>query len=259
MKILLINPNTSTAMTERMAEAAASALAPDASVTALTAARGLPYIASRAEAQLAGAAVLETLAEHQAGHDAAVIAAFGDPGLVAARELFDLPVVGMAEAAMLTACMLGQRFAIVTFSRKLMAWYEDAVHQARLHDRCAGLFAAESEFRSVTEVQHELESEIVALARRAAERGADTVILAGAPLTGLAARVREAVPVPLVDPLAAALGQAQALVRLGARAPASGRFARPGPKPATGLSPALAAWIEHRETGEPAPSAAERP
>jgi len=247
VKILLLNPNTSAAMTERMAAAAVAALAPDVRVTALTAVRGLPYIASRAEAQLAGAAVLETLAEHQAGHDAAVIAAFGDPGLVAARELFDLPVVGMAEAAMLTACMLGQRFSIVTFSRKLLPWYEDAVHQAGLHARCAGLVAAEGEFRSVTEVQHELESEIVALAARAAENGADAVILAGAPLTGLALRVRDLVPVPLVDPLAAALGQAQGLVRMGARPPASGRFARPGPKPATGLSPALAAWIEHRE------------
>ncbi len=251
MKILLLNPNTSEAMTARMAQAAAAVLAPDTRLTALTAARGLPYIASRAEAQLAGAAVLETLAEHQAGHDAAVIAAFGDPGLVAARELFDLHVVGMAEAAMLTACMLGQRFSIVTFSRKLVPWYEDAVHQARLQDRCGGIQAAEGAFRSVSEVQHELEAEIVSLAVRAAANGADTVILAGAPLTGLAARIRAAVPVPLIDPLAAALGQAQALVRMGVRAPEAGRFARPGPKSATGLPPALAAWIEHREGEEP--------
>ena len=103
-------------------------------------------------------------------------------------------------------------------------------------------------FRSVTEVQHELEAEIVALANRAVtEDGADAVILAGAPLTGLAARVGDAVPVPLVDPLAAALGQAQALVRLGARPPRAGRFARPPAKPATGLAPALRRWIERGE------------
>ncbi len=239
-------------MTARMASAAASALAPDVALTALTAARGLPYIASRAEAQLAGAALLEILAEHQAGYDAAVIAAFGDPGLIAARELFDLPVVGMAEAAMLTACQLGQRFGIVTFSGTLLPWYEDAVALTGLSARCACVRAVTAAFRSVAEVQHELEAEIVALANRAVtEDGADAVILAGAPLTGLAGRVADAVPVPLVDPLAAALGQAQALVRLGSRPPRAGRFARPPAKPATGLAPALRRWIEH-EAGDDA-------
>jgi allantoin racemase len=245
VRLLLVNPNTSVAMTARMERAAAAALAPDVTLTALTAAWGLPYIASRAEAQLAGAAVLESLAEHQAGFDAAVIAAFGDPGLIAARELFDLPIVGMAEAEMLTACLLGQRFGIVTFSGTLLPWYEDAVALSGLSARCACVRSVSAAFRSVTEVQHELEAEIVTLANRAAaEDGADAVILAGAPLTGLAARIGEAVPVPLVDPLAAALGQAQGLVRLGARPPLTGRFARPPAKPATGLAPALRRWIE---------------
>lgn len=251
MRLLLINPNTSAAMTARMEAAAAASLAPDAVLTAITATRGLPYIASRAEAQLAGAAVLETLAEHQAGYDVAVIAAFGDPGLIAARELFELPVVGMAEAAMLTACQLGQRFGIVTFSGTLRPWYEDAVALSGLSARCACVRAVPAAFRSVTEVQHELEAEIVALANRAVtEDGADAVILAGAPLTGLAARVGDAVPVPLIDPLAAALGQAQALVRLGTRPARAGRFARPPAKPATGLTPALQRWIEGRDADD---------
>lgn len=247
MRILLLNPNTSAAMTARMARAAAAALAPDAHITALTAATGLPYIASRAEAQLAGAAVLETLAAHHSGHDAAVIAAYGDPGLVAARELFDLPVVGMAEAAMLTACQLGARFAILTFAPALLPWYEDAVALAGLSARCAGLHAVRRPFAAVTDVQDELRPEILALAERAVGEGADVVILAGAPLAGLAATLRDAVPVPLVDPLAAALGQAQALVRLGTRPPRAGRFARPPAKPATGLTGPLARWIAHRE------------
>ncbi|KNY20213.1 aspartate/glutamate racemase family protein [Methylobacterium sp. ARG-1] len=246
MRILLLNPNTSAAMTERMARAAEAALAPDVQITALTATTGLPYIASRAEAQLAGAAVLETLAAHHAGHDAAVIAAYGDPGLIAARELFDLPVVGMAEAAMLTACQLGARFAVVTFSPALLPWYEDALALAGLTARCVGLYAVRRPFADVTAVQDVLRPEILALAERAVTDGADTVILAGAPLAGLGSVLREAVPVPLIDPLAAALGQAQALVRLGTRPPTAGRFARPPAKPATGLTGPLAQWIAHR-------------
>ena len=247
MRILLLNPNTSAAMTVRMARAAEAALAPDVQITALTAATGLPYIANRAEAQLAGAAVLATLAAHYADHDAAIIAAYGDPGLIAARELFDLPVVGMAEAAMLTACQLGARFAIVTFSPALLPWYEDAVALAGLTARCVGLYAVRRPFEDVTAVQDELRPEILAMAERAVADGADTVIFAGAPLAGLATALRDAAPVPLIDPLAAALGQAQALVRLGIRPPTAGRFARPQAKPATGLTGPLARWFAHRE------------
>ena len=59
--------------------------------------------------------------------DAAIIAAFGDPGLRGASELFDFPIVGMAEAAMLTAWILGRRFAIVTFAPALSPWYRQCV------------------------------------------------------------------------------------------------------------------------------------
>ncbi|SOC35673.1 Asp/Glu/hydantoin racemase [Rhizobium subbaraonis] len=247
MKILLINPNTSVEMTERMVATAQSVLAPDTELVAFTATRGFPYIASRAEAMIAGGITLEMLAEHHHGCDAAVIAAFGDPSLIAARELFELPITAMAESAMLTSCMLGERFAMLTFSRTLVAWYEDAVAVTGLNHRCAAIRVPDVSFQSVSTVQYELENEIVALAENTVrEHGADVLILAGAPLTGLAQRIAHRVSVPLVDPLAAAVSQAQTLARLKPRAASAGRFARPGPKPAEGLFPPLAAWIEHR-------------
>jgi allantoin racemase len=245
MKIVLVNPNTSNDMTQRMVDTASSVLAPDVQLLALTADRGMPYIASRAEALIAGHLTLEILAEHAADADAMVIAAFGDPGLVAARELFEVPVTGMAEAAMLTACMLGHTFSIITFSRTLVPWYEDAVALAGLGARCCSIRVPDCSFASVATVQHELEDELVALAERAvAEDAADVVILAGAPLTGLATKIADRVPVPLVDPLLAAVGQAQLLARLQVRAARRGRYARPAAKPAIGVAPALRAWIE---------------
>src|SRR5258708_35512838 len=98
MKILLNNPNTSTDVTERMVRTTADVLAPDVELVATTATRGMPYIASRAEAVIAGTITLEMLAEHHRGTDAVVIAAFRDPGLIAARELFEVPITAMAEA-----------------------------------------------------------------------------------------------------------------------------------------------------------------
>jgi Asp/Glu/hydantoin racemase len=72
------------------------------------------------------------------------------------------------------------------------------------------------------------------------------VILAGAPLAGLAASVADRIPVPVVDQAQAALKLAEALVALKPRKATAGSFRRPAPKPTQGLAPALAARIEHR-------------
>lgn len=247
MRILLLNPNTTEAITQRLLAAAEAVATPGTEIVPLTAPRGVPYIATRAEAQIGGAIALEMLAEHHDKVDAAVIAAFGDPGLMGARELFDIPVIGMAEAAMLTACMLGRRFAIVTFARALGPWYEECVEMHGLTGRCAGIRMLDEGFSDIADVQEEKEAVIVRLAQRAVvEDGADVVILAGAPLAGLAAKVAERIPVPVVDQMGAALKQAEALVALKPRKATAGTFRRPAPKATKGLAEALAARIEHR-------------
>lgn len=247
MKILLLNPNTTASMTELMLAAGSRVAAAGTELVPLTASRGVPYIATRAEAQIGGAVALDMLAEHHRSVDAAIIAAFGDPGLMGARELFDIPVIGLAEAAMLTACMLGRRFSIVTFARALGPWYQECVDLHGMGGRCAGIRMLDGTFRSISAVQEEKEDLLVDLANRAvAEDESDVVILAGAPLSGLAAKVADRIPVPVVDQVAAAVKQAEAVVALRPRKATAGTFRRPGPKTTVGLSDALAGHIEHR-------------
>lgn len=251
MKILLLNPNTTAAVTELLHAAGSKAASDGTELVPVTAARGVPYIATRAEAQIGGAIALEMLAEAGDDIDAAVIAAFGDPGLFGARELFAFPVVGLAEAAMLTACMIGRRFSIVTFAGALAPWYEECVAMHGLGARCAGVRALDGAFQSISDVQGEKEELLVGLANQAVEQDkADVVILSGAPLAGLAAKVRDRIPVPVIDPVAAAVRQAETLAVLGPRKAVAGTFRRPDPKPTRGLAEPLAAVIEHRSPKE---------
>ena len=248
MRILVLNPNTSVDITARLASAAKLAAAPGTTISTATATRGVPYIATRAEAQIGGAVALEMLAERHRECDAAIIAAFGDPGLFGARELFDIPVVGMAEASMLTACMLGRRFAIVTFARALGPWYQECVDMHGMTQRCAGIRMLDDPFQSVGDVQDEKEDLLVELAMGAVtELEADVIILAGAPLAGLAARVKHRLPTPVVDQMAAAVKQAETLVSLGVLKASAGTFRRPDAKPTIGLLEALSARIERRD------------
>ena len=247
MKILLLNPNTTAEVTGLLHAAGSRAASAATELVPMTARRGVPYIATRAEAQIGGAIALEMLAEAGSDFDAAIIAAFGDPGLFGARELFSYPIVGLAEAAMLTACMVGRKFAIVTFSRTLAPWYQECVAMHGLESRCAGIRALDEAFQSISDVQSEKEEVLVRLANTAVEQDeADVVILSGAPLSGLADKVRDRIPVPVIDPVAAAVRQAETLAVLKPRKAIAGTFRRPGPKPTTGLTEALAAVIEHR-------------
>jgi Asp/Glu/hydantoin racemase len=251
-RILLLNPNMTASITDKLAEVGGRVAGPGTTIVRSTAPRGFPYISSRGEAQIAGAIALETLAEHEGAYDAAIIAAFGDPGLFAARELFDAPIVGMSEAAMLTACMLGRRFGIVTFAARMAPWYHECVEMHGLTGRSAGVFCLSDQFTSVTDVASERREALIGLSRTAIEAGADVVILAGAPLAGLAADVAGHIDVPLVDQVAAAVRQAETLVALGPAKARAGGFKRPPPKPSTGLSPRLAARIA-RDTPEASP------
>ena len=249
MKILLLNPNTTVEVTELLYAAGLRAASAGTELVAATARRGVPYIATRAEVQIGGAIALEMLAEAGSGFDAAIIAAFGDPGLFGARELFAFPIVGLAEAAMLTACMVGRRFSIVTFSRTLAPWYQECVSMHGLEARCAGIRALDEGFQSISDVQSEKEDVLVRLANLAVEQDeADVVILSGAPLAGLADKVKDRIPVPVIDPVAAAVRQAETLAVLKPRKAIAGTFRRPDPKPTTGLAESLAAVIEHRES-----------
>ncbi len=247
MRILLINPNTSLSVTDRLVAAATAVAAPGTQIIPLTATRGIPYIASRAEAAIGAVIVLEMLAEHWHEADAAIIGAFGDPGLGGARELFPIPIVGMAESAMLTACMLGRRFAIVSFSEALGAWYRESVDHHGLLGRLAGIRLLSGGFTSIGSVQEEKAEALVELALRSVEEDeADVIILAGAPLAGLAEVVRDRIPVPVVDGAAAALKQAEVLASLNVRKAIAGTYRRPGAKAATGVTPVLARWIGHQ-------------
>jgi allantoin racemase len=249
MRILVLNPNTTEAVTQLMIDAGKPVAAAGTELVPMTAPRGVPYIATRAEAQIGGATVLEMIAQaHQV--DAVIIAAFGDPGLLGARELFEIPVIGISEAAMLTACMLGQRFALVALSTVFRPWYRDCVEMHGLTARCAGIYGLDKSFASVADVQDENLEALIALAERAiADQGADSLILAGAPLAGLAGRIRDRIPLPIIDPIAAAVKQAEAMVALAPRKAVIGSFKRPAAKPSLGLSAPLAAYLDHREGG----------
>lgn len=248
MKILLINPNVTEAITEVMAAEARRCASPGTEIIPATSRFGTLYIENRAEAAIASHAVLEIAAQRAPQCDAIIVSAFGDPGLAAVRELVDVPVVGICESALLTARMLGRRYSIVCLTRRLRAWYMECVTDYGLDDRLASVRALERPPSDITRAKDEVREHLVQLCTEAIEMDdAEVIIFGGGPIAGLAAEVQDRIPVPTLDGVSCAVRMAETLVGLAARVPAVGSFARPAPKPTKGLSPSLAAYIEHRE------------
>lgn len=252
MKLLLINPNISESVTELIAAEARRSASPGTQITAATAPFGVAYIETRFEAMLGAHAVAEVAAQQAAGHDAVVVAAFGDPGLAALREVLPMPVTGLTEAALMSACQLGRRVAIIAISTRIAAWYRETVQAYGLLGRLAGIRSLDRPLRDVAGIQQEHRDALLALADRAvAEDGADVIVLAGAPLAGLARQVHGQLPVPVVDGVSCAVRQAEALVGLAPLKARSGSCAPPPVKPHAGLSPALAGLLDGRKAPAP--------
>jgi Asp/Glu/hydantoin racemase len=239
-RLLLINPNVSDDVTRLMADEARHAASAGTEIVTATARFGALYIENRVEAAIAGHAVMDALAEHAAGCDAAIVAAFGDPGLAAAKELVDIPVLGISEAAMLIAWTLGRRYSIVCLTRRLRTWYMECAVQHGLDGRLASVRALDVPITDITKVRDELAERLVAECLRAVdEDDAEVVIPGGGPIAGLARRVADRIPVPTVDGVSAAVRLAEAVVGLAPRPPERGSFTRPRAKPTRGLAPAL--------------------
>jgi allantoin racemase len=110
MKVLLVNGNTTQAVTDRVVAEATRCASPETAITGITARFGVSIVSTEAQEEIAGHAVLDALAANFAGHDAAILAISFDTALLGARQIVPIPVVGMTEASLLTACMLGRRF-----------------------------------------------------------------------------------------------------------------------------------------------------
>ncbi len=242
MRLLVVNPNTTAAMTGAIAAAAHRHARPGTEIDAVTAPWGTPSIESHAEEAVAAAATLEVVGARAREYDGVVVACFGDPGLEAARELSPVPVVGIAEAAMLFALPLAHRFAVVAALDRARPLMLDVVRRHGLQARCASVRTTGLSVLDIERDPTTAERAIVAAGRRAIdEDGAEAICLGCAGMGPLDERVGAQLGVPVIDGVAAAVKLLEGLVDYGRATSRVAAFRPPEPKPLTGPRELLAA------------------
>ncbi|MFE4667022.1 aspartate/glutamate racemase family protein [Streptomyces sp. NPDC056716] len=223
MKLSVVVPITDEGFTEQVREEVAAWALPDTTIEVRRIERGPASIESAYDEAFAMPGIVtEAEAAARDGADGVFVTCFGDPGVHAAREALDIPVVGGFEPAVLTALSLGERVGVVTMLPNVVP----TVHRmARLHgitERCRSVRAVGIPVLAL----HDQETLLGRLAGEAAEavaaQEADVIVLGCTGMMGVAAALqtrlrRDGVPVPVVDPTGAALCWLENLVRLGVR------------------------------------------
>jgi allantoin racemase len=171
------------------------------------------------------------------GCDGYVIACFGDPGLLAAREVARGPVLGIAEAAMHAASMVATGFSIVTTLTRTVGIARHLVESYGMTRHCRGIRATDLAVLDLEQPGSSASDAILEECRRAVrEDRADAIVLGCAGMADLADRIGKDLRIPVIDGVAVAVKFIEALVTLGLQTSKAGDLAFPLPKSYTGLA-----------------------
>jgi allantoin racemase len=232
MNILVINPNTTSAMTDAIRRAAERVAAPGTRIVAVNPASGPESIEGFYDEALAVPGLLAEIARgERGGIDAHVIACFDDTGLEAARALARAPVIGIGEAAFHVASLIAGRFSVVTTLSRSIPAIEQNLIKYGLATRCGRVRASEVPVlaleRREADACRRIDAEIEA-ARR--DDRAEAIVLGCAGMVDLAAELATRHALPVVDGVTAAVLLVESLVRLGLATSKLGGYAFPLPK-----------------------------
>jgi allantoin racemase len=196
-RCLVVNPNTTGAVTE-MVVAACRRAQPGVQWQGATARFGAAYIADEVSYAKGAHAALDAFQAFDDGHDAVLLACFGDPGLLALRELARVPVIGLAQSSFETAARRG-RFAVVTGGH---AWKPMLARFARaqaLDANLVGIHTIDWTGAQIAADPDGARDALVAAAQQGVDAGAQCVLLGGAALAGLAPSLQPRLAVPVLD------------------------------------------------------------
>ena len=208
-RILIANSNTNAAMTERMLEVARRWASVSSELHGATASYGSAAIQSTEEVAIAARATAEMV--EAADVDVAIIACFADPGLEGIRQRSPIPVLGLAEAAAHVAAAVATRFSVITVRGQSEVLASNLLCSYGFAPRLASVRGIDSSLCSLGENPERFREAIRLEALLAhTEDGAQAVVLGGAFFVGIAEHIRT--PIPLIDPLVAALKVAEAAV-----------------------------------------------
>lgn len=237
MKIKVINPNTTASMTQKIGAAAKAVASPGTEIIACNPNMGPVSIEGHYDEALSVVGLLEEIRQGEAtGVDGYVIACFGDPGLLAARELAQGPVLGIAEAAMHAASFVATGFSIITTLNRTRVIAQQLVENYGMSRFCRQIRAIDLPVLELEIDGSPARNTIIQECQSAlTEDGCGAIVLGCGGMADLPAEISREIGIPVIDGVTAAVKFVEALVSLGLSTSKVGDLADPIPKPYSGM------------------------
>jgi allantoin racemase len=231
MKLLVINPNTTQAMTDEIYVVARAAAAPDTEIECVSPSGGPRSIEGFTDEVLASYHTVDVVAQTLGRYDGYVIACFGDPAVAACREISDVPVIGIAEAAFHMASLVAYRWSIVTVLPRVKPLIEEVVHRNGMGHCCASIRCTPL---TVLEIEEDIERTKRMMLEEAedaiANDGAEAILLGCAGLGPIDKIMQSALGVPVFDGTACAVKLLEGLHHYGVTTAKVRAYLTPEPK-----------------------------
>ncbi len=232
MNILVLNPNTSAAVTERIAGVIHRIARPETHAIVQRIAHGPEVLESAFDESLAVPHVIDAVREATAtGVHAVILAAFCDPGLDAVREISTIPVYGLEETTFAVALLLGNKFGILTERKHKTAVKMQHVRKHGLESRFASVRPLDMGVADIASDPDRVKRVGLDVARRMVEEdGAEVIIMGCASMAGYSEDLQRELSVPVLDPIAVTFKVVEGLTEIGVVHSKRGLFATPAPQ-----------------------------
>lgn len=226
MKILVVNPNTTASMTEKVAVAARAVARPDTEIVATNPENGPASIQGFLDVATCVPGLLDEVAQYP-DVDAIVIACFDDTGLDAVRTLVSVPVLGIGEAAYHAASMIATKFSVITTLSRSVPGLENNLMRYGLAQKCVRVRATDIPVLKLEEGDPATLFKIRSEIRAAIEQDkAEAIVLGCAGMADLMAELSEEFGLPVIDGVAAGVAFAEALANAQLRTSKIGAYSR---------------------------------
>ncbi len=206
---MIINPNSDSEMTEAILETAEKFAQGQFEVLCKSTPGAPKFIETHEDGILAAPGMLDLIRQYDSECDTFIIACHCDPNLDVLKETVKKPVVGIGEASMRIASMMGHRFSILQTTEESVPMKEALVRKYLLQDSLASIRAPNPEQQKMDE-----DKKYMAVSRAAMEEDrADVIVLGCAGLTGMDKRLQNELGIPVLDGVVCGLIMALASIQ----------------------------------------------
>ena len=211
MKILIINPNSSVEMSAAIQNVAEIYANGDFEVKTVPTPNAPEYIDYYIDQAIAAPGMMQIVKENEAEYDAFIVACHCDPNLDLLKQITDKPVVGIGEASMKLATMLGHSFSVVSAGKHSIPNKRALIHKYGQDNDCASVRGPKDDFDDPTVEGPYLNAAQIAMEEDLAE----VIVLGCAGFAGMSEKMSAELGVPVLDGVVSALIIATGLVKAG--------------------------------------------